>query len=98
MYEEELAEIISYEKVGCMFSRIKNWIGIRKANNIEHLLPKENKNEGYILDFSSHIVIKLPQIEKPNFEEDRKPRKYWEIYNRGVSFYEKKMYEQSVNR
>ena len=55
----------------------------------------ENKNEGPVLGFSSPIVIELPQIEKPNFEEGSKPHKYWDIYNRGVSFYEKKMYEQS---
>ena len=80
-----------------IFFRFKNLITGKNSHDIKPVLSKENKNskKQHILDSSSAIFIDLPQITKPNFEEDRKPKEYWRIYNKGVSFYNRKWYEKA---
>jgi len=79
-----------------VFPRFKNWIGGKKPPDIP-LSSKKNRNakKDHILDSSSAVFVDLPRIAKPDLEEDRRPREYWEIYNRGVSFYKRKWYEKA---
>jgi hypothetical protein len=80
-----------------IFFRFKNLITGKNSHDIKPVLSKENKNskKEHILDSSLAIFIDLPKITKPNFEEDRKPKEYWGIYNKGVSFYNRKWYEKA---
>jgi len=79
------------------FFRFKDWLGGKKSHDIQPTLSKENEKgkKEQILDSFSAIFIDLPEIAKPEFDEDRRPQKYWEIYNKGVSFYNRKWYEKA---
>ncbi|MCJ7668429.1 MAG: DnaJ domain-containing protein [Anaerolineae bacterium] len=80
-----------------VFHLFKNRIGGKKPPDIQPVLSKENRNgkEEHILDSSPAIFIDLPQITKPDLDEDRKPQEYWKIYNKGLSFYKRKWYEKA---
>jgi hypothetical protein len=80
-----------------IFFRLKDWVNGSKATDTRPVLSKQEKSESKerILDPSSANLIELPQIAKPDFEEERRPQEYWEIYNKGVSFYNRKWYEKA---
>lgn len=80
-----------------IFFRFKDWLGRKKFNDIQPIVSKGNEKgkKEQILDPSSALLINLPRIDKPDFTEDHRPQKYWEIYNKGVSFYNRKWYEKA---
>ena len=80
-----------------LFRRFRNRSSGKKPPDIQPVLSRENKNdkEEHILDSSSAMLIVLPQITKPDFDEDRKPQEYWSIFNKGLSFYKRKWYERA---
>lgn len=79
-----------------LFFRFKDWIGRKKSSEIQPILKENEKGKKeHILDCSSAIFIDLPKIDEPDFDEDYRPRKYWDIYNKGVSFYNRKSYEKA---
>lgn len=80
--------------VGIYF-RVK--VGGNEPTDTRPILSKEGKRErkNRILDCSSANLIELPQVAKPDFEEERRPQEYWEIYNKGISFYNRKWYEKA---
>jgi len=79
------------------FFWFKNWIDGKKTHDTQPTLSKEGEKgkKEQFLDPSLAIFIDLPETAKPNFDEDRLPQKYWEIYNKGVSLYNKKRYEKA---
>lgn len=48
-----------------------------------------------LINPSSAILIDLPRIDKPKSTKNPRPQKYWDIYNKGVSFYNRKWYEKA---
>jgi hypothetical protein len=69
-------------------------------NNLQDLRPvlvKEKKEEqrDRILDPSSAQIIELPQLPKPDFDEDRKPQEYWNIFYKGVDYYNRAWYAKA---
>ena len=47
------------------------------------------------LDFSNAKIIKLPKLTTPDFNKDRRPLEYWEIFNKGLELYKKKLFEEA---
>lgn len=69
----------------------------RKIQNFRQMIVKEKKEEqgDCILNPSSARIIELPQLSKPDFEADRKPQEYWNIFNKGVDYYNRAWYTKA---
>jgi hypothetical protein len=72
-------------------------ISDRKVQDLRPVIVKEKKEEqrDRILDPSTARIIELPQVPKPNFDEDRKPQEYWNIFYKGVDYYNRAWYAKA---
>lgn len=66
-------------------------------NNLHDVLTviakeKQLEQSDYTLDPSSALIIELPQLSKPDFNEDRKPQEYWNIFFKGLDYYNRASY------
>lgn len=69
----------------------------RTIQDFQQMTVKEKKEEqgDSILDPSSARIIELPQLSKPDFDADRKPQEYWNIFNKGVDYYNRAWYTKA---
>ncbi|MFZ3138641.1 MAG: DnaJ domain-containing protein [Thermodesulfovibrionales bacterium] len=69
----------------------------KNPQNLRPVIVQEKKEEqiDHILDPSSAQIIELPQLPKPDFDEDRKPQEYWNVFYKGVDYYNRAWYAKA---
>lgn len=82
-----------------IFQSLKNLMTKKGVKDDQSVLSAQTgqAKKSSVLDMSDAIYIDLPKIAEPDFadREEHRSRAYWDIYNKGVSFYNRKWYEKA---